>query len=389
MIQKYPVLAALHVPAMRRWYVASFAQQTPDWRLSTTFHKVAVKDDKLAVTPFVPPFNFRERLQQKFSDSYLWFSSDAHGKLDLHSFRGKNRSLGATGSHMAFLLDEGTADPRAVAITRAKVWDVAAGLALASAAGMEVHDLRSGALVEVGDLIRGAFAQPQERTPPLVLTGPGDTFVGGVRLSGAPECIVAVDPDDSDTSARPVDRRRAHAEGILHRAAHIEIKRRDGRYFIWRRPDGRLEIPGGHVDWLAALGRAESYHEACVRELIEELDLERNWKVNPVALLQSPGLRHTATVANQLPGLQGNNNEWVAVFQLDWVEDWGDPTDPDPKNWKLKPVGGGGEGYSPRWVALDELARECQENPAGINAALRLFMTRRGFPIAMPKSAAM
>jgi fructose-1,6-bisphosphatase/inositol monophosphatase family enzyme/8-oxo-dGTP pyrophosphatase MutT (NUDIX family) len=368
MIHKYPVLAVLYLPAMRRWYVASFVNQTPEWRRSATFHEVSAEGNNLRIAPAWPAtdpaglgdalekrFRFKERLQQKGKDSYLWFSSDAHHKLDLRGFRGKNRSLGATGSHQALLLDEGTTDPRAVAITRAYVWDVAAGLVLASAAGVEVHDLRSGDLVEVEDLIRGGLANRKERTPPLILTVPGDAFAGGVRLAGAPECIVAVDPDNSDTSTRPVDRRQAHAEGVPHRAVHIEIKRRDGRYFVWHRPDGRLEIPGGHVDWLAALGRAESYHQACVRELIEELDLEQNWKVNPAARLQSPNLRHTATVANRLPSSQGNNNEWVAVFQLDWAKDWGDPA--DPGQWELRPIGAGGEGVSPRWVAPDELAR--------------------------------
>jgi 8-oxo-dGTP pyrophosphatase MutT (NUDIX family) len=184
--------------------------------------------------------------------------------------------------------------------------------------------------------------------------------------------IVATDSRNVETW--PVDRRDAHERGLIHRAVHVEVQDNAGRLLIWRRRDGRLEIPGGHVDWLSGEGRAESYLECASRELCEELALAANWGIpfDTARERVAPLLASVAIVSNQLPGRSGKNNEWVNVFQLLWQEGCGDPAG---SNWTLDPE----EGMSAAtWLAVDEIERRCLLAPALPTAALRLLLLRRG-----------
>lgn len=69
--------------------------------------------------------------------SYIYANSDLH-RRGLETFRGKVRNLGGTAAHLA-LLAEGSEDPIAVVLSRCDKWDVAGGLALTEAAGMEIR----------------------------------------------------------------------------------------------------------------------------------------------------------------------------------------------------------------------------------------------------------
>jgi fructose-1,6-bisphosphatase/inositol monophosphatase family enzyme len=69
--------------------------------------------------------------------SYIYGNSDLH-RRGLDTFRGKVRNLGGTAAHLA-LLAERSDDPAAVVLSRCQTWDIAAGLALASAADMEIR----------------------------------------------------------------------------------------------------------------------------------------------------------------------------------------------------------------------------------------------------------
>ena len=184
--------------------------------------------------------------------------------------------------------------------------------------------------------------------------------------------LVATDARDS--LAYPISFQKAHEQGIPHRAVHIEIANRGGKYLVWQRSDGRWEIPGGHVDWLAEQEQSESYSVAAIRETIEELNLQTNWNL-PASLTVDrlkKQLKYITKVINQVPSSHGYNNEWVAIFSLDWEETWGNPC-----NFVL-----GEEGNkSPIWRSLEEIMRIGLENPLGINAALRLFLGRRGILI--------
>jgi 8-oxo-dGTP pyrophosphatase MutT (NUDIX family) len=172
----------------------------------------------------------------------------------------------------------------------------------------------------------------------------------------------------------PVDRDEAHREGVPHRAVHIEVVDLDRRLLVWRRRDGRLEIPGGHVDWIATASSPESYDEAALRELREELALGANWSSSQseVASRLRASLAPVATVVNQLPSSQGYNNEWVAIYRLVWQPDWGDPSS---SSWRLDEREGASE---PWWRTLDDIEAACSGDPKLANAALRLLLRRRG-----------
>lgn len=188
--------------------------------------------------------------------------------------------------------------------------------------------------------------------------------------------IVGTDYRDQDTHR--LDRERAHQDGIPHRAVHIEIIAGDGRYLVWERRDGRLEIPGGHVDWNEEEGRAETYDEAALREAIEELNLKVNWDGNDATArdrLKSK-ISSVCRLINQLPSNAGNNNEWVTVFQLRWdTHEWG-----NPEQFRF-----GEEGNTrAQWLSLEELVDLCTSGRRKINAALRLLFQRHN--VLIPNS---
>ena len=182
--------------------------------------------------------------------------------------------------------------------------------------------------------------------------------------------LVATDSRDSCT--RPLDFETIHTQGIPHRTVHVGIVNGERQYFVWSRKDGRLEIPGGHVDWLTEQDRPESYEEAALRETSEELELLGNWGLGSegaYARLKAH-LVPLDRIVNQIPSSHGNNNEWVTVYLLSWQRNWGDPCD---SGWRLS-----AEGKSPQWLSVDEIERLGTEQPMSINAALRLFLRRRG-----------
>ncbi len=181
--------------------------------------------------------------------------------------------------------------------------------------------------------------------------------------------LVATDPRDS--TVYPLDFQTVHEQGVPHRSVHVEITNYQGNYFVWQRTDERLEIPGGHVDWLEHQNRPESYEEAVLREIIEELNLSINWNVDfdTARARLKERLLPIVRLVNQVPSLHGNNNEWVTVYGLNWQIEWGDPCGPE---WDLSE-----EGKSPCWSSLIEIERRSLEIPMDINAALRLFLRRR------------
>jgi 8-oxo-dGTP pyrophosphatase MutT (NUDIX family) len=182
--------------------------------------------------------------------------------------------------------------------------------------------------------------------------------------------IVATDARDA--RPYPLDFETVHRQGIPHRSVHLEIAGPESTYLVWHRPDGRLEIPGGHVDWLTAPDRPETYQEAALRELAEELALPANWgaEMDAVCARLRARMLAVAHIVNQLPSSHGRNNEWVTVFRLHWQDEWRDPCSP---GWTLS-----AEGTSPCWLSVDEIEQRGLARPARISASLRLFLRRRG-----------
>lgn len=191
--------------------------------------------------------------------------------------------------------------------------------------------------------------------------------------------LVATDPKDFNTY--PKDFRVVHEQGVPHRAVHIEILNSLRKYFIWQREDDRFEIPGGHVDWIEDQNRPETYEEAALREINEELNCSANWELDLEAVFTrlKGCLVPLERIVNQIPSSHGSNNEWVMVYRLYWQDEWGDLCS---RKWNLSK-----EGKTPRWLSLDEIEQLCLEKPMNINAALRLFLRRRDTLIPMIKHA--
>lgn len=188
--------------------------------------------------------------------------------------------------------------------------------------------------------------------------------------------IVATNETDSFPHPAPFE--TVHQEGIPHRVVHIEILNNSRLYFIWERFDGRFEIIGGHVDWMEEKNRAESYEEAALREIVEELNLCENWDTSrEQAIIRLKGwLIPITRIVNQIPSSFENNNEWVSVYALYWQTKWGDPT-----NFKLSQ-----EGSKASWLNINEIVNMCIKNPMKINSALRIFLRRHNVLIPLIKS---
>ena len=103
--------------------------------------------------------------------------------------------------------------------------------------------------------------------PPLPKQVTGQTSVSAVPENL--ELLYHVKPDDSVVG--PVERDRAHAEGILHRSGMIFLVRSDGRILIQRRNTAREPYPDSYdssCSFHVTFG--ETYEAAAKRELKEE-----------------------------------------------------------------------------------------------------------------------
>ncbi|MET9105003.1 NUDIX hydrolase [Streptomyces zhihengii] len=78
--------------------------------------------------------------------------------------------------------------------------------------------------------------------------------------------------DEQDHVVAVVDRGEAIRERWMHRVATIVCRDGDGRILVHRRPDDVSRFPG-QFNWMlgGAVEVGESYEEAAVRELAEEL----------------------------------------------------------------------------------------------------------------------
>ncbi len=168
---------------------------------------------------------------------------------------------------------------------------------------------------------------------------------------------------------------RVHTTGIPHRAVHLEVFDEAGRLLVWRRSDGRLEIPGGHVDWSEALHTPEPDVVAAARELLEETGADPS--ATAVAAL-SGQLEHCADFFNQ--SQNGRNNEWVQVFRID-VRRYpavgrAVPNHPRAFDGGANDVLSDEGNFEPRWLGLDDLLDWLRADPTGATSALRACAAR-------------
>ena len=154
-----PLVAIMHLPGLRKWCVASFEDQAP-MRYQVACCGNSVRVSELEAMPTM-------RMDWRLEDSYTYVGSDAHRQLDLSAYPGKIRALGASVAHLVLLADR-TLDPAAVILTRYKVWDAAAGLALAHANGLEIRNLATGARYRPEEM----FAEVADAPPALIVGHP-------------------------------------------------------------------------------------------------------------------------------------------------------------------------------------------------------------------------
>lgn len=81
--------------------------------------------------------------------------------------------------------------------------------------------------------------------------------------------------NEKDEIIGQTERSEAHAKGLMHRASHVWIFNKKGEFLLQKRSAGKDTCPNmwtssvcGHVD------AGESYEDAAVREIIEEIGLE-------------------------------------------------------------------------------------------------------------------
>lgn len=187
-----------------------------------------------------------------------------------------------------------------------------------------------------------------------------------------------VGTDSRDLSAFPVLMTVAHQppQGIIHRAVHVEILDEQGNFLVWRKANGMIEIPGGHVDWNEDLERPLTYEESMLKELTEELCLVTQWKLPPEKCHERLRrlLNPVTKQANQFSSRERIINQWVMIFRLRWpMKEWGDPC-----TFTLDPE----EGMSsPTWLSLSEIERYGLQYPMDISASIRLLLLRGGIMI--------
>ena len=163
------------------------------------------------------------------------------------------------------------------------------------------------------------------------------------------ELFDVVDADDRVIGR--ATRRHVHAEGLMHRAVHCWVVRTDGSLVLQMRSRHKDICPltwtssaSGHVD------AGESYRQAVVRELQEELGL-------PVAVADRVELLHTYAACLEL------GNEHTQLFKL--VTDAA--MDPDPAEvayLEQRPL--------PEWLA------EIDRQPATFSSSVAMMLQQDG-----------
>ncbi|MCA8987359.1 MAG: NUDIX domain-containing protein [Planctomycetaceae bacterium] len=129
--------------------------------------------------------------------------------------------------------------------------------------------------------------------------------------------------DEQDRVIRPAPRSYVHANGLLHRAAHIWVFRSTGEIWIHQRTAEKEEEPlawtssaSGHV------AAGEDYEQSAVRELFEELGLKGDLVyLHKVPSGPDVGYEHTALfacISDQTP--QPDPREILKMESVSWSE---------------------------------------------------------------------
>lgn len=149
--------------------------------------------------------------------------------------------------------------------------------------------------------------------------------------------------DENDRVVGQAPRSRVHAEWLRHRAVHVLVSDPAGRIFLQKRAETKDNHPGvwdsscsGHV------GQGETYADAAVRELAEELDIATDPPPREIIAIRA---------------CEESGNEFLRVFACGHAGE----VRPDPVEIS--------EG---RWLARDEIDRWVASRPDEFSPGFRL-----------------
>jgi len=184
------------------------------------------------------------------------------------------------------------------------------------------------------------------------------------RRGGTEQVDLLVGVDEANKKTFPINFRVAHKYGVRHRVMHMEVVDANARVLAWKRKDGRLELPGGHVAW--GIHGEEEPRYAATRELLEELGLE----TDEIAARSGRLAKAVELVTWQMSeSNDGDNREWVGIARVP-IEALGAV--------KLKEDGAMSDekNHDPVWMSPKEIRAYTAENPEGFNSSIRLFLER-------------
>ena len=244
------------------------------------------------------------------------------------------------------------------------------------------------ALIAAGVLVYAAVDSYGYRQELLINTSM-DHLIASSRKGRAPSKARGpsasgriVGTDWANENPYPLDFESAHESGKPHRSVHVEVMNDEGSFLVWTRADGRLELPGGHVEWFG--DQSESTDHAAARELLEEVGCPPDAVEAHVDTLRRKLVR-IGTYLNRSKA--GKNNEWVDVFTVE-------STDlPRVALSRLDADVLSTEGNAKAtWMQLEGIRRVAFANPLGVNSSLALLLARRrgetGLPSASERGAA-
>jgi len=186
--------------------------------------------------------------------------------------------------------------------------------------------------------------------------------IGGKASPAKDELIVGVEAGRERSF--PISFQVAHRYGVCHLVMHVEVQDEEGRILVWKREDGRLELPGGHVAWGGHGGEEPRY--AAARELLEELGVGSEELADRACQLMKV-VRIVAWQTNE--SADGDNREWVGIARVPLAA-------LGAVNMKLAGALSGEKNHDPEWMSIEQVRAYVDAHPDGYNSSIRLLMER-------------
>lgn len=165
--------------------------------------------------------------------------------------------------------------------------------------------------------------------------------------------------DEQDNVIGQLTRAQVHRQRLFHRSVHVLVFNRQKQIFLQRRSRFKDTCPllwttscSGHVD------SGETYDQAVVRELVEELGIELPKDSLPQLLFKHPPCRETG-------------HEFIQVYRLEWNQ---------PMHLDADEIEEG------RWLTPSELDAWIRSEPAVHSPSLKLVWRLFRGPTSLEES---